>query len=235
MNRQDIDNHREKDSQALEPMLSVYAIAASAAGVSLLALVQPAYAEVVFVPTYVNLHQRVHYALDIDGDGITDFTFIDQTANCSTCRYGPYMTMLVNPTHIMNGAVLTEPDFAMVLPEGVTIGPDSPFPPDQEKLFLWVNFGGGAGGPWAPGTRAYLGLKFTTKGELHYGWAQISIPRANYAVLRGYAYETNPNTPIVTEPPAGFTQLQLDKALSGSLGALARGSRAEAVTAPDHK
>jgi hypothetical protein len=63
-----------------------------------------------------------------------------------------------------------------------------------------------------------LGLKFVVNGEVHYGWARLSVTLGHnrqlgdvVATLTGYAYETVPEMPIaagritgsdvITEPP----------------------------------
>jgi hypothetical protein len=56
-----------------------------------------------------------------------------------------------------------------------------------------------------PGLKAssrYLGLEFQINGETHYGWARLSV-KWNHREhllsvgLTGFAYETEPNTPIL--------------------------------------
>jgi hypothetical protein len=69
--------------------------------------------------------------------------------------------------------------------------------------------------------QAYLGLKFTIKGQVHYGWARLGYISANHpakAKLTGYAYETIPNKPIV----AGKTHGR-DEATLGRLAQVASG------------
>jgi len=61
-----------------------------------------------------------------------------------------------------------------------------------------------SGGPWGKGKKGsgpYMGLKFMINGEAHYGWARFDVlveETRITATLTGYAYETNPNTGIVT-------------------------------------
>ena len=60
-------------SSSLDKHLSLYTLAASAAGVGLLALAQPTEAEVVYTPTHVTLKSGTSYFLDINNDGTPDF------------------------------------------------------------------------------------------------------------------------------------------------------------------
>ncbi|MGD0826302.1 MAG: hypothetical protein ABR908_17105 [Terriglobales bacterium] len=59
---------------SLHQHLHLYALAASAAGVSVLALAQPAEAEIVYTPVQVTIGPGQTYSLDVNQDGIVDFT-----------------------------------------------------------------------------------------------------------------------------------------------------------------
>ena len=50
-------------------------------------------------------------------------------------------------------------------------------------------------GPWAKASNKYLGLKFLIDGEVHYGWARLTVMK-RYTTVTGYAYETVANQPI---------------------------------------
>ena len=52
--------------------LHMYALAASAAGVSVLSMVQPGEAEIIYTPVY-NITPHHTFRLDLNGDGTTDF------------------------------------------------------------------------------------------------------------------------------------------------------------------
>src|ERR1700730_4988658 len=60
-------------STYLTQRLNLYALAAGAAGVSVLALVQPSEAEVVLTGVNVNLGHNSYYPIDLDHDGALDF------------------------------------------------------------------------------------------------------------------------------------------------------------------
>jgi hypothetical protein len=53
---------------------NVYALAAGAAGVSVLALAQASEGEVVLTGANINIGHNGYYAMDLNHDGITDFT-----------------------------------------------------------------------------------------------------------------------------------------------------------------
>jgi hypothetical protein len=82
-------------------------------------------------------------------------------------------------------------------------------------------------GQWMYTKNRYLGLQFVINGEVHYGWARLSVSLIKptpfgggiYAVLTGYAYETVPNKPIITGKTKGPDVITLDPATLGQLAA----------------
>jgi hypothetical protein len=52
---------------------------------------------------------------------------------------------------------------------------------------------------------AYVGLKFSIKGQTHFGWTRVKIASMYpyKASLTGYAYETIPNKAIITGETKG--------------------------------
>jgi hypothetical protein len=79
---------------------------------------------------------------------------------------------------------------------------------------FYKGFRSGMSGSWCPWLRvtkqAYLGLTFTIKGQVHYGWARLGYISAHHrpkAKLTGYAYETIPNKPIITGKTRGTDEV----------------------------
>jgi hypothetical protein len=70
-------------SEALHHHLNMYAIAAGAAGVGILALAQPAEGKIVYTPAHKNAVLGIN--LDLNHDGIADFRicYSDNTYHCS--------------------------------------------------------------------------------------------------------------------------------------------------------
>jgi hypothetical protein len=54
--------------------VNLYALAAGAAGVGVMALAEPAEAEIVYTPTHVNIAPNRTVGLDLNHDGSVDFT-----------------------------------------------------------------------------------------------------------------------------------------------------------------
>ena len=60
--------------QSAQHDLTVYALAAGAAGVGVLALAQPSTAEIIYTSAHQTIRPNHRFAIDLNHDGITDFT-----------------------------------------------------------------------------------------------------------------------------------------------------------------
>jgi hypothetical protein len=214
----------KKPASTLEHRLSGYALAASAAGVGLLALAQPAEAKIVYTPTHHVIAHGGSFNLDLNHDGIIDFKLRNTFwSNTST----GYSRLFVKPA-AGNGADGRKGlhSFAFALQAGTKVGPGDDFPGTQ-----MLSFGAGPGGIYYSGywlnvNNRYLGLKFKIKGQNHFGWARLSVhvdqhPYQIAATITGYAYETIPNKAIITGKTKGPDVITEP----ASLGALAAGAK----------
>jgi hypothetical protein len=194
-------------SESMHRQLSAYALAASAAGVGVLAWPQAAEAKIVYTPAHIRVNGGF-LALDLNHDGVVDYSV-------HTHRYNSYFWELwVSPSgenQVRAGSANRYKSFyAAALPAGVRLGPKRKWVPGGTMLD-WVFFTStgthtGHAGPWFDVQRRYLGLKFFIHGHFHYGWARLNVkgtPQGIDAVLTGYAYETIPNTPIITGKTKG--------------------------------
>jgi len=90
---------------------------------------------------------------------------------------------------------------AAALSAGSEIGGRKFFNSRTGVMATFTNYGVYYFGSWVdyePQAK-YLGIKFSSAGELHYGWARLTVlPGGSdiIATLSGYAYETRANTPI---------------------------------------
>src|ERR1700727_410444 len=66
-------------SKPVHQRLSAYALAAGATGVSLLALAQPSEGEIVYTPANQTVGRNGSYNIDLNHDGITDFTILERS------------------------------------------------------------------------------------------------------------------------------------------------------------
>jgi len=212
----------------LEQRVKNYALAA---GAGCLLLAQPLAAEVVY--TKADIHLRVGKAqLDFDHNGTTDLFLIEHIFSAQTS-----MNPLVAELKLVAGgssaaAVVVKRQEAAVLKSGDQIGSSQNFRSVNPNKVLLARidevYNGSTGtccnffyGNWKKVTGKYLGVKFNVNGQVHYGWARLTVESCCKTIgfqilvhVTGYAYETNPDTPIL----AGQT--------SGSLGSLALGALA---------
>lgn len=193
----------------LDRNLVAYAGAAAAAGVGLLALVPAAEGKVIYKKVNKPISLNTILPLDLNQDGVTDFTFVDSRGSISFAYWG-YLTIF--PNYLQN-RIMGPPGTwffrsASALSAGQTIG-GAGFSPGA-KLLAGTNYAGARRktppassscfGLWKNVSDRFLGLKFRITGKVHYGWASLDVTCANIQVtgtLTGYAYETKPNTPIL--------------------------------------
>jgi hypothetical protein len=202
---------------SLNKNLQAYVTAACGAGVSLLACSAPAAAEIVYTPANSFILPKTTLSLDLNHDGTVDFQFSNIASKLGS-GYNGKGSLIIRPSNATN-AVWGKGSYASALARGVRVGPNQHFQGGHGKL-VRSSWGQGEGGyanfyshgPWADATKRYLGLKFSIGGKIHYGWARLNVtvtfaglsnPGGIYAVLTGYAYETVPNTPIVTGKTKG--------------------------------
>lgn len=193
-------------SESLHQRLNAYAMAAGAAGVGLLALAQPAEAQIVYTPAHVILKPGGNYLLDLTNDGKPELQFVDfagpSFANLSVQAWGSGGSQ--NKVVITHGGPLGT-NYAAALDRGAKIGPGPNFyecgSGSCSGLAPRLAFANLAedGGAWVNVQNRYLGIEFPVSGETHYGWARLTVHVDGVkvqALLTGYAYESTPNTPI---------------------------------------
>ncbi len=236
LTRLDSTSHRDP----LHQHLHAYALAASAAGVTMLALAQPAQAEIVYTPVQVTIGPNQSYNLDLNHDGITDFTIINQIK--STASVFQLNLFVQNPgggnavaAHLVNSGGF---QWAYAFSSGFRITQAQRHFTSARATMAWsrgIKSGSRWGGSWAGtygfGAGGYLGLKFMIKGKIHYGWARLytDLNPSQTATLTGYAYETIPNKAIKTgQEQTENSAEQSDTSLLSqpTLGHLAQGARA---------
>jgi hypothetical protein len=229
-------------SKSLHRQLNAYALAASAAGVGVLALAPPAEAKIVYTRTHDLITPNSVYRLRLNHE-ITDFTFVNvlRCPRSSQCSFSVFQEP--RPGNGAMGHVSqTESHrtfpFDLALPRGSRIESTNGHFYGGAKLAagFWSPCAGSAWGPWAYATNRYLGLKLRIKGETHYGWARLSFAEGNAGsgftvTLTGYAYETIAYKPIIAGKTKGPDVIKLEP---GSLGHLAHGTSAIPVWRMQH-
>jgi len=224
-------------SESLHHQLNSYALAASAAGVSVLALALPAEGKIIYTKVHHVIRLGKSYDLDLNNDGTSDFLI--NNVNISTTGQQDDRLYLVPATgngfllglRTMGSNCKTCP--ALVV-SGYSISHRGSF---SGKPVILARASTGVegnntfwGGRWADVSNGYLGLKFQIGNETHYGWARLSVRESFHfrhrtspvtATITGYAYETIPNKPIIAGKTHGKDVVTVQP---GSLGHLAAGA-----------
>jgi hypothetical protein len=186
----------------------LYALAAGAIGMSVLALTQTAEAKIVYTHAHVIIRGfGGYYKLDLNHDGITDFSI-----TCGCTQY--YGLLSANPA--ADNGVVGSGKYASVLSPGAQIGSGEAFITGSAEMENEFNDHCYLGN-WCNVT-GYLGLNFMIMGKPHYGWARLSVrvdSSGMTAALRGYAYETIPGKAII----AGRTKGPADREEASGPGA----------------
>ncbi len=222
----------------LEKHLAPYAAAAT--GAVLLSAAPSADAEIIYTPSntpFALNHQNqgpTFTTLDLNNDGVPDFTFaMSSTAHFSSIGYTTifklYMKVVPDQTgnEVVQGSLAPT---ASAVPAGVTIGPKEKFVPGGYMVHQAYSRSGGTAqnsGTWQKVEFAYVGLKFLINGQVHYGWARVKFPYPygyQYPSIYGYAYESTPNTAIVTGQTSGTAASNTTAEVPASLGILAAGA-----------
>jgi hypothetical protein len=199
-------------SSSSQQQLNSYALAAAAAGVSVLALANHCEAKIIYTPTHHVIGNSGSYGLDFDNEGTPDLTI--QNKRTYTTSEGPPVQLLAAK---MSGSNQVVGNFfgAVAMKPGMWIGPKCTFGGGTEQMARVYTYISDASGSWVNVKNRYLGVKFYITGKVHYGWARLNVhvqfPRIITATLTGYAYETVANKPIV----AGQTKDGSDAALPG--------------------
>ncbi len=237
---------------SIQQHLHTYGLAAAAAGVSVLALVQPAETEIIHKGSHGSIGPGQPYLyLDLNGDGIADFRFNATWIGSQSFASG---YLAVHNAQAGNGVVATSRMGPAALQAGAAIGPNANFFSGTRTSMAWGWFMGSSKpylwkcyGPWEDARDRFLGLRFMINGEVHYGWARLTekCHRGYWqtAKLIAYAYETVPDQGLL----AGQTKDDLEGAnltvpdeatptsaapMPATLGALAKGAQALSAWRP---
>jgi hypothetical protein len=235
-------------SPSTQQRINLYALAASAAGVGMLALTQSAEARIIYTPVHHVVGKNGRYSIDLNHDRVADFTLVN-THSCNT----DFCVDILSAVPAAGNGVEGKPGFlsipyASALPRGAVIGPKQTF---KGKLMASSDSGQGTIGKWLNVDNRYLGLEFQIKGKTHFGWARLSVHVDGSAfvkaTLTGYAYETIPNKPIVAGQTKSDAVLDVEAHRSipatlapstsrpVTLGELALGSATSSASKRDHR
>lgn len=221
---------RQRNTQAplpesLDKRLAYYALAASAAGVGLLAAASPLQADILpGAPQSATIASGSVLTLHLGG---ANFVFENSYSSGT----------VINQTHLgtlkITGEVLTSTGGAVALSAGAKIGPSGMFLDGASLANAYgksssTGEGKFSGGNFGSAGDKFLGLKFDISGQAHFGWAELSVSQNDGAItaqLLGDAYEACPNTPIAAgATSSGPCSVPSTVPEPGTLGLLALGA-----------
>ena len=195
-------------SSELEQRLGRYALAAATTGVALAAFNQSSPAEIVYTPANQQINPNTITKIDINNDGVADFEIDDMVSTVFFSEFAHLFAIPIGHQNQIWGHTNFSRGYASALLPAFPIFAKGEFLPERGKMAA-VSFRGGARpfssesctAPWANVNNRYLGLKLVINGEVHFGWARLSVSCSlrNFnlsGVLTGYAYETVPNKAI---------------------------------------
>jgi hypothetical protein len=118
-------------SGSIHQQLNMYALAATAGGVSLLALVLPSEAKIVYTPTHIHITPNHTIPLDLNHDGKKDFLFrnVLSTTSVGSFRSDRLSILPQNGNEIWGYTTGAGGHYASALVAGVRVGPRPSYPP----------------------------------------------------------------------------------------------------------
>jgi len=196
--------------EILERRMLLYVLAAGAT----IAGASAAQAKVVFTPSNVVLKPTSGLAIDLNNDGVVDFSLGDFTSIISvSCTSGrqrrvrrapdsgecrePFSFIVVAAPDDQGEEVMSS-GLAAALGTGAKIGGDDTFGQPNEELAL---ASGTSGVPFFGNfqnvTNRFIGVRFRINGQTHFGWIGFRSVQGFTVTLAGWAYETEPNKAIL--------------------------------------
>lgn len=240
--------------ETIERRIDFYCLAVAAAGVSTLALAQPADATVVItnknIPVpYCFAIAPCSVSVDLNGDGINDVKF----SLISSYTYSGH-SLHLKVTALNGGGVIgtaggAHGPYASALLRGAKIGASDHFSGGKDKIEVSSRNYDRSGilsdlklyGKWGGNhPNRFIGLKFKINGKIHYGWVRITVTTPNPScvplcstnlsgTITEYGYETVANKSLdagLAGAAAVAPNAEEDKTQQShpSLGMLALGS-----------
>jgi hypothetical protein len=202
--------------ESVRQQLKISAVAAVAALVSVLALAKPSEAKIVYTPANVVLTSTGIYHLDVNHDGVTDFTLqVSHYGSVCNGLSGWVTELPASGNSVVDQQTLQGPEPAP-LASGTQIGQGQPFRGGEGVMASMTSrppCGVDWGGTWLDVNNRYLGLSFNINGQTHYGWAVLSVDLHSsrsgnaYSILTltGYAYETIAGKSIIARQTTHFS------------------------------
>jgi len=160
-----------------QQQLAAYALAAAAAGVSILALTAPSEAEIVYKQTHRVIGDGSSFNLDLTGDGTVDLTIENKHHHHCTSDSFCSSTQFLNVKMAGANQVVYNVYGAVAMKPGMQVGPKNVWRGATQNMAVMLgSFGtSGVGGSWVNVRNRYLGVKFEINGQTHFGWVRLNV------------------------------------------------------------
>jgi len=163
---------------------------------SVLALSVRVQANVVYTPVNVTVSGNGIIKIDLNHDGKVDMSIVASGRSILCAGTGRGSTGSVYDMPSSGAGAQANGTYILALSAGAAINATKTFYSPEGVMLrysscLWpphLNFGA-----WQNVTNHYLGIKFQISGQVHYGWARLSVLMGKsgpVVTLTGYAYET---------------------------------------------
>ncbi len=140
----------------------------------------------------------VDYDLDLNNDGIVDFT-VDAASFGGGAAFAVNLYAGTASNSFLGSAPSYIYPFALNSGDAISSGQTSWFDANASSgtlNFVSCYYGNG-GSNWCGVTDKYLGLRFQLAGNTHYGWARLDLSASgNSFTVKDYAYNSTPGAPI---------------------------------------
>ncbi len=164
----------------------IYAIAAGTAGISVMALVSPSEAEILYTPANKTITRDRSYNLDLNHDGSVDFVLVDHCSilGSNVSHSFQILEVIAEPNNGVNcieSFCMAANRYAAALRRGDEIGSAI----TSARMVIRICSNGRHSGRercaariLRPGTipaSVILGCAFQINGETHFGWARLNV------------------------------------------------------------
>src|ERR1700693_1208524 len=198
-----IPTRARKSANLAEPLvrhLNGYRIAASGAGVAMLACTTSANASPVCGTLTLTFSATETFAFNPAHDKVAPFN-IAQTYNEVSSHPGSRIIRAFFTPNTPDGKPLLNANkFPAYVASGANIGPGGHFgTPKSYGLLFQYNCYNRIKGPFSSGEAGYVGFEFSESGQTHYGWLRVQMTRNGIypgLTISQYGYESSPNTAI---------------------------------------
>ena len=197
----------------MKPILLTLVVIATLASAAVL----PAKAQILYTQVNVSIPVGESYNLDLNADGVPDFTLRSKLLQ-GYCQWGDEYVWSLTVIPAGGNDVVTSSgqagsNYASALPYGVAVNAGQNLYPSPSVMadLNWGACGIGMVGEWLNLPNRYLGLQFqAADGTTHYAWAKVStvayVDQHEHlqasTLLMGFAYQATPGAGIT----AGATQ-----------------------------